>query len=1055
MRNAQLTALVLVALVSCSVAPALGATPRGGPGVNENGDDWAAVTSSAFSVAPLHVGDQAVGLTVVVHNQRPGDSDVSNGDERMYNVTLEAYGVEDANGKLLSPQTSPLAWKVSRSDNDGYGIPLGHSGEGNSSYSFTGLSFDVNGIGAHPGKYNVSVRISYSMMTSWSLASGAMWDYLSEEEDNIQFEIMSNIRVGAPVAYDDSLSPMPLYAGASFQLIGVPVTTLSGPLDQLVASISVPTTSALKLSAPAGTVLTTSLPALTGTAVLYFRVDVPMADPGVYNASNANITLTVQFIREQNWNGSLSLISASESGHLLEFTVDYTPLLNATAVAPASFTRGSPVQNLTVTLKNEGNADVVRVSVSLDVSNYFTGGAYFYDGDGNRVSVPLEQTISQLKHGETTSVSFPMAVFSGLPAGTHRLPVRYSGYYERSGGSSFSSGLYAMTDALFRQLRGGYPFVDITVRDTAVRLAVSTSMPSSMPLNPDGESQGLVIGLAARNDEKTAFRDVTFTILAGNGTVLRNPVTPASGSLDPVRMSSLGPGQTAELDFVADMDRTAAAGFQQLTLRFNATGADSNQAVGLDQKFTVRISPFGPAIDVGAGGPLRLGGQTRGVIVPLTVLNSGGAVLSDIGVTVRAGAPSPLLNPSDPSQQWLEPGRMSVLEPLSSSGLGLMADIDANATAQTYQVGVEVTGRYFATGESFTFSDTFLLRILPAPARLALQSTTIDPVAVQPGKSFTLTVLVKNVGGDTARDVVVALGDLAGQLPGAGASSATGLGGGEEPFSAEVAVKYVGDIRPGDQVSVAFNVLTEANAPGGRVFREPVVLGSDGQNGSTQYQTVPVAIKTRGGAASAQAAQWDWTLILLTLGFVVILGVLLAVLIAPRRRPPDQTQAPLGKAEPQAPAEHEEAPAVAQNAGELAVARPVPQPEQQFPLPPPPPPPQSPDTIPSARTYPIAPGPLPPVPPPSVAPPPVASPVPSGPPPKGTPPDASHSRPSPLDGYSIPGAEQEPRYASPPQKPKSYTSPQVPMRVCPSCGNEVKMRFVKCPICGADLPPVG
>jgi len=28
------------------------------------------------------------------------------------------------------------------------------------------------------------------------------------------------------------------------------------------------------------------------------------------------------------------------------------------------------------------------------------------------------------------------------------------------------------------------------------------------------------------------------------------------------------------------------------------------------------------------------------------------------------------------------------------------------------------------------------------------------------------------------------------------------------------------------------------------------------------------------------------------------------------------------------------------------------------------------------------------------------------------------------------------------------------MRTCPTCGNEVKVRFVKCPYCGSDLPPI-
>ena len=64
-------------------------------------------------------------------------------------------------------------------------------------------------------------------------------------------------------------------------------------------------------------------------------------------------------------------------------------------------------------------------------------------------------------------------------------------------------------------------------------------------------------------------------------------------------------------------------------------------------------------------------------------------------------------------------------------------------------------------------------------------------------------------------------------------------------------------------------------------------------------------------------------------------------------------------------------------------------------------------------------------------------------------------RTGPLEGYAIPGAEaDQPRYSAPPQKPKAYSGKEVPMRTCPTCSNEVKVRFVKCPYCGSDLPPV-
>lgn len=1032
MRSEIPAAVILAALMSCTVLPAFAVEPRA---ANELGDDWAVVTASAFSVEPLHVGDQSVSLSITIRNERPGDADAANGDERMYSVTVDVYGVKDQTGKNLAPPASPVTWTVARQDNGGNGFQLGRAGEPNSTLVVAGLRFDVKGIGAQPGKYNVTLGIGYSMMNSQT--EGDLTAF-NEAEDNVQFEIVSNVAVGTPVPLTDELEPMPLYAGAGFQLVGIPLTALSGPLDQVVASLSVPVAGALQLAAPAGTALTTTLGRLSGTATLYFRVDVPVADPGIYNASNAGITLTLQYIREKNWNGSAVSVSAGEEGLPLVFTVEYTPLLNATGASPSTINRGTPVQNLTVSLRNEGNADLVRVKVSVDVSNYFTGGAYYYDGDGNRVTVPLEQTIPSLRRGGVYSAVFPLAVFSSLPAGIHRLPVRYSGYFEKAADAGSSSGLYAMSDAMFLRLRGLLPQVEITVRDAGTRISVAGPLLAQPAINPGGESENVLLQLEILNEERVEFSDASATLLAGSGTILRNPASPDARSLEPVRLGALSPGQGRQVAFVADLDRSASPGHQQVTLRFNATNADGNAPVSVEQRFTVNVAAFGPAVSFTTDTAIALGGPTRGVPVTLDIINTGEARLTAVSARLRCGAPTPLVNPSDRSAQWLEYRELGLVESLASVRAVFTPDIDPNTTAQTYLVGVELAGKYLSNGERFNLTGAFQLRVLPAPARLTVTGTTLSPSAPQAGKTFTLAVRVKNVGGDTARGVWVALGDLAGQLPGGQPTTWPS----QTPFSAEVALKYVGDLGPGDELSVAFNMLSDAGTPGGRLYRQPVLLGFDGQAGSPQYQTVPVTVTLRSAPARSEPLQPDWPMVLLTLGFVVVLGMLLAVLAWP---PAGRSRAAPARAAPMPGEPPKEPPA------EIAVAKPVP-PTEQLPLPPPPPPELqagAEPSMPGASAFPVQPGQLPPPPPPPLAAPPVAPPVTDG----GKPPGGARPRPGPLENYSIAGADQDPRYA-PPQKPKAYSGREVPMRACPSCGNEVKMRFVKCPICGADLPPV-
>jgi hypothetical protein len=241
MKSPMPTALIAAAFLLVALVPAFAEEPRA---ANELGDDWAVVSASSFSCAPLHVGDQNISLTVTVRNVRAGDADAANGDERMYCATVEVYGVKDQAGKALAPAASPVTWTVATQDNGGNGFQLGRMGESNSTLTLPPFRFDVKGTGARAGTYNITLRISYAMMNSQTESDLTTYN---EYEDNVQFVIDSNVAVGTPAPLTEALASMPLYGGALFQLVGIPVTTLSGPLDRVVASLSVPPSGALQL----------------------------------------------------------------------------------------------------------------------------------------------------------------------------------------------------------------------------------------------------------------------------------------------------------------------------------------------------------------------------------------------------------------------------------------------------------------------------------------------------------------------------------------------------------------------------------------------------------------------------------------------------------------------------------------------------------------------------------------------------------------------------------------------------------------------------------------
>ncbi len=722
--------LALVMLSPISLAWAAGER-----GPNEEGNDWVVVTASSSPTSPLRIGDQNVTLSITVRNLRNTNGNPSDGDERLYNTTLEVVGVRDDRGTLLTAAESPVVWDSTRDDNGGDGYTLGFVGEAGNSRVFTSLQLDVKGLGARPGRYNLSVLVSYVFQTSWDPVLGPEWSSrISEEESNTQFEIASNVHVGTPVACDESGSPMPLYAGATFQRIDVPLRPLASPLSSLIATIVVPSTSPLQLSASQPTTLTSTAPRVSSEITLHFRVDVSVARPGVYASSNANITLRLQYIKEQNWDGRREDVPAAEDGIPLTFTLAYTPVLNATSASPSYLYQGEGSRSLTVHLANEGNADLKMVRVSLDVSRYFSGAPFYYDGQGSRVPIPPECTITSISAGASASAVFSLVVFGALPPGLHRLPVRYSGYYEDTGALGGASALVAMDDGLFQRLRGFTPHIEIEVRDLQTSLSVISSPQTS--LNPNGESEGVWIHLTVRNDESFGIQSAELTLAAGTGTPLINPTSPLSRTLDPVRLPFIAPGQVIELNFAASLNRSLSPGLHPLTLRLNGTSVDSGLPVGSEQKVVARFSPFGPSLSLSSGAALPSNPSGAQASVPITLHNSGGATLSDLRLRIRCGPPTPLLNPFDHSLDWLPELRLSALAPLSEAELCFEAELDPASQPGAFELEVWVLGSYFPSGEAFELAANISLRVLPSPPALHIENATLDPPEPSPGKNL-------------------------------------------------------------------------------------------------------------------------------------------------------------------------------------------------------------------------------------------------------------------------------------------------------------------------------
>jgi len=1028
MRSKAPALLILVMMTMC---PAFWAAGDQGRVPNENGDIFVAISGTSFSTTPLHLGDQNVALSVTVRNLRYSDGNDSTGDERLYNVTVDYKGVENAAGQQLQPAASPLVWDVQSVDNDGLGYTLGYSGEGNGSHTFSGFQFDVRGIGARPGTYNISFYIHYIVMLSWSPLETRWSAPLSEEYDNVRFDVVSNVAVGTPVAYTDNMATTPIYAGSAFQLIGIPVRTLSGALSNVSGTLSIPAASGFQPVISAGTSPDAMVGRITSTSTLYFRIDVPRSDPGVFGPANANITLTLRYVRETNWNSATITIPVGEDGLPLTFTVDYTPLLNATSVEPASLARGTEPGTVSVDLQNEGNADLVRLQVTLEAEADFSPAEYHYDGNGNRVPGPAVCVLDSLHRGENATAVFHIAVYPNAPPGVHRLGVSYSGYFYNTGKTGASSGYYPVTDALFQKLRGQMPYIEIEVVSDEAALALVSSPSPSSTVNPDGESQGISIGLGVRNDEHFDLLNAHLTILAGDQRPILNPSNSSSPSLQTVTLPRLAAGQQTYVVFESSINTSLQPGLHQITLEFDAISADSGAELSAERTFTIRIGPFGPNLQLESGSPRRLGAGMEDVVIPMTVRNFGSSALGGVRVRLACGPGTPIIDPSAPSATSMSED-IGTLGPGGTAQVDFTVDIDKAAEARTYLLGVELAGSYFGSGESFARTDNITFRVLGAPPLLVVQDLITDPAEIVPGKGFTLTITVKNVGGITARGVWAGLVGLAGTAA-ANTSQAGGPTGlpGEVPFSADIAVRFLGDIAAGQQVNVSFNMLSDVSAGRGRAYQQPLQLWYQDRDTASRDQQFALAVRTKAPVPPAEPAK-DWTPTILLVVLIVLVVVVVAAIFRPNRPHGLHTEP---RVENEYPAES------GKNAAEEPATEASSQVAVAVPMQPPPPPPGYGNAV--AQSLPLPPPPSQSESGQATA---TATRVEGG---------GSGGRAGPLEGYAIPGAEaDQPRYSAPPQKPKTYSGKEVPMRTCPTCGNEVKVRFVKCPYCGSDLPPV-
>jgi hypothetical protein len=462
------------------------------------------------------------------------------------------------------------------------------------SIMLSGFQADVVTTGP-AGTYNLTVEFTYDYCVA-DINLVQHWTTKATDRDYVYIRVDDGLSVNQQVSIFDENNNIVghfLYAGTTFQKVGIFVQTITGKIGDVTTTIKLSAQSASFLTLDQTTAYTSQLGA--GTFVYFkYRVDVKDGtSPGRYDA-----TMEVKYKR---FYGETNQVLITAQLIPLEFIVDFTPLLTVTSPASFTVTQGALATNLTeVTLQNIGNAELKKIKVWIDISNYFEENGYYFYGDGGaKVLLPSEDQKEKLGKGETWQVDFMgINVFKYLPEGEHRLPLSYSGYYFDDGTAGGSSD-YKMTDANVYQTIKGVPlYLKVIVPgNTHDYKVLSTSS-----VNLGTKMKDISLSFSIENLEAVGVLYTSIQVgtkdQSTNKVLLVNPKNTGSNYLEPIEMTQFSAYTTNYFTVNADVAYGASPGYYTLPMLITGTDANTKLPITTTVSMSVRVNPVPPKLVV-------------------------------------------------------------------------------------------------------------------------------------------------------------------------------------------------------------------------------------------------------------------------------------------------------------------------------------------------------------------------------------------------------------------------------------------------------------------------
>jgi len=568
--------------------------------------------------APFYLGDDDITFNIAVKNRVYEFAPV---EYQIWNITAEIGSQKDSNGNSVNI----LDFSDGEKERD-YDPIVSWS-----SVSITGFQADVVTDGK-AGTYNLTVKFDYEYNYYDNSDPPVLRTGTGTDTDSVLIRIEDGVTIGTDVKVFneyDSIVGHYLYAGTTFQKVGIYVQTDVGKIGAVTATVTLDaqTKSYITLD---NVVAKTSQVSPGGYVYFKYRVDVKDGTtPGRYYA-----TLNVQYER---WYGEDDQTTIHATSLRIEFIVDFTPLLTISSGESFTVAQGAITTDLTgVTLENIGNTALKKTRVWIDIWNYFEENALYYDGDGgNKVLLPTEEEKEEMGKGETWQVDFlGVNIFKYLPAGEHRLPLSYEGYYEDDGSAGGSSDYKLTDDSVYFAVKGEQIYIKIIVTDSTHDFKVE----SHTSLNLGTRMNDVDVTFSVTNKEEVGilYTEIRLGTKDGTNQLLINPEDPTSDYLELIEIPRFGAQATKTFTVNADIVQEANEGFYHLPVSISGLNANTKMSITppADLTLTIRVNPEPPRLIVtDIMYPVKISAGKE-FDLQITVQNDGKDAARDVFVTL-------------------------------------------------------------------------------------------------------------------------------------------------------------------------------------------------------------------------------------------------------------------------------------------------------------------------------------------------------------------------------------------------------------------------------------